>query len=516
MALLLGAAMLSPLFVLYELAVGEFRDVALVAVVGVLLSALVVIRLALALGALGRTIDQRRRLQVELKHQASHDHLTGLANRDEFTRTLGQAIEEGLPVAVLLVELDDFNVFNDSLGRDNGDQLLREVAVRITATLRPGDLAARLGGDEFAVLLPDVATADMADFAGAQLLAAIRQPVTLGGRIVLVRASIGIALSDRFTADELMRNAGIAIYLAKSQGKDRCQRFDVRLHDDVLARMRVRLELEAAIEARQFVLHYQPIIDVATGRLTMTEALVRWQHPERGLLAPAEFIDVAEATGMIVPLGRWVLNEALAATRRWQVELARPDLGVSVNVAPRQFEHAAFRDDVIAALASSGMAPELVTLEITESSLLDSPATTAILGELNAIGVRIAIDDFGTGYSSLSYIGRLPVDTVKIDRTFVAALGNDSKEGALAASVIRLGKALDVTTIAEGIEDSHQLEMLRTLGCDLAQGYFLARPMTADAIAALLGRESAIPATVERRPRRGRSRPAHASSSAKR
>ena len=499
--LLLAAAMLAPLLILYELLVGHFQDMALVAVIGVVLSALVVIRLALALRDLGHSIDQREHLRLELERQANHDSLTGLANRALFTKTLDEALATEAPVAVLLIDLDDFKAVNDSIGSGNGDELLRQVGRRITTATQTSVLGARLGGDEFAVMLRDVASSTDADVAADRLLDALRVPFVLPDRVVLVRASLGVAMSSSLTADELMRNAGIAMYLAKGQGKDRYEWFDVRVHDDVLNRMRVRAELQAAIEGHEFVVHYQPIVELATGRMTGTEALVRWQHRERGLVAPVEFIEIAETTGLILPLGRWVLNEALATTRRWQLELGRPDLGVAVNVSARQFEHASFRDDVVAALTASGMAAEGLTLEITESLLLDTAATLSILRDLKALGVRIAVDDFGTGYSSLSYVGRLPVDVVKIDRAFVAALGSGSKEGALAASVIRLAKDLDLTTVAEGIEDARQLEILRSLGCNLAQGFFLAFPMGADALGELIRHQPVLKVAAPNRKR---------------
>ena len=506
-ALLLAAAMLAPLLILYELMVGRIRDMALVAVIGVVLSALVVTRLAVALRALATSIDQRERLRIELEHRANHDSLTGLANRTLFTRTLDRALADGAPVAVLLIDLDDFKAVNDSIGSENGDELLRQVSRRITTASQATVVGARLGGDEFAVMMGNVGSPTDPDFVADQLLDALRAPFALPDRVVVVRASIGIAMSDSLTADELMRNAGIAMYLAKGQGKDRYQWFDVTLHDDVLIRMRVRADLQMAIEAREFVVHYQPIVELATGRLIGTEALVRWQHRERGLVAPGEFIDIAETTGLIVPLGRWVLNEALASTRRWQLELGRPDLGVAVNVSARQFEHATFRDDVVAALDTSGVAAQNLTLEITESLLLDTAATISILRELKGLGVQIAVDDFGTGYSSLSYVGRLPIDVVKIDRAFVAALGSDSKESALCASVIRLGKDLDLTTVAEGIEDARQLEILRSLGCNLAQGFFLARPMAADAVKELFRNGPVLAIAAPNGKRRAAKRP---------
>ena len=484
--LLAAASLLGPgLIVAVELASENESTVSLAVGAG-LLSVLVIIRLAMALTGLRRSLDERFQLQAELEHQARHDALTGLANRVLFTTRLEEMLRDHESVPVLLVNLDDFKAVNDSYGHETGDLLLVETASRIRATLRRDDLAARVGADEFAVLLEaGTDRRDLPDIA-ERLLQAVRPAVELREYVVLPRASIGIAISESPNAEEVMRNADIALFLAKSQGKDRAQTFDARMHADVLARLRVRSDLQGALEANEFVVHYQPIVEVDSGRITATEALVRWNHRERGIVAPLEFIPVAESTGLIIPLGRWVLHEALATTRKWQLALDRPDLGISVNVSPRQFEHPGFAADVASALAASGVPPACLILEITESAILDIPSTAKMLHEIKRLGVRIAIDDFGTGYSSLSYVGRLPIDEVKVDRSFVAALGSDRKEAALAASVIQLGSTLDLVTVAEGIEDVGQLDALRALGCDLAQGYFIARPMVPERVEELL------------------------------
>ena len=492
--LLAAASLLAPGLIIALDVTGDRENIVSLAVGASLLSVLVIIRLAMALAGLRRSLDQRFQLQAELEHQSRHDALTGLANRALFTSRLAETLTVRRSVPVLLVNLDDFKAVNDSYGHEAGDQLLVETARRLQATLRRGDFAARVGADEFAVLLDEATESGDLPIVAERLLQAVRPAMELREHVVMPRASIGIAVSDSADAEEVMRNADIALYLAKGQGKDRAQTFDARMHADVLARLRVRSDLQGAIEANEFVLHYQPIVELDGERIIATEALVRWQHPERGFLPPAEFIPIAESTGLIIPLGRWVLNEALSTTRRWQESLGQPDLGISVNVSPRQFEHPGFASDVASALATSGIRPSCLILEITESAILDTPSTAKMLHELKRLGVRIAIDDFGTGYSSLSYVGRLPIDEVKVDRSFVAALGSDRKEAALAASVIQLGSTLDLVTLAEGIEDVTQLEALRALGCDLAQGYYIARPMLAERLEELLVAQVSTPA----------------------
>jgi diguanylate cyclase (GGDEF)-like protein len=477
---------LGPISVIGAELAGDHEDIVPLALSSFAIATLVVLRLAIALRALRGSLEQRHRLQVELEHQANHDALTGLANRSLFAARLQDALLAGRATAVLFVDLDDFKAVNDTFGHEAGDQLLQQVAGRIEANLRADDLAARFGGDEFAVLLLDVDHRGAAEQTAKRLLEALRVPVAFGDRVAVARASIGVAQGRGGDSDVLMRNADIAMYLAKSQGKDRLQAFDERMHADVLARLQVRADLERAIERREFVVHYQPIVDVESGGLVGTEALVRWQHPTRGLLPPSEFIEVAESTGLIVPLGLWILGEAITTTRRWHADLGLPDLTISVNVSPRQFEHPGFAGAVAASLQTAGLPPRLLTLEITESSIVDTEAVAAILRDLKRLGIRIAVDDFGTGYSSLSYVGRLPIDELKIDRAFVAALGSKTKEAALAASVIEIGAKLDLVTVAEGIEEWSQLERLRALGCGLGQGFLFARPMSSEAFEAFV------------------------------
>jgi diguanylate cyclase (GGDEF)-like protein len=492
--LVLGASLLvAPGLVAIEELGGTHDNIVVLAIGAAIVSQLVLLRFGMAVRALRGSLDKRRELQVELEHQASHDTLTGLANRALFTNRLQAAVTAGRPVTVLFIDLDDFKAVNDTFGHQEGDVLLAAVAGRIRAALRPGDLPARIGGDEFAILLEGSNDGHSGELVAERLLEVFRQPIDLGAHVATARASIGIATSTGDDAEMIVRNADVAMYLAKEQGRDRYQAFDVRVHEDVLGRLRVRADLERAIDCGELVLHYQPIVDLPTGRIRGTEALVRWQHPEQGLMPPSAFIDVAESTGLIVRLGRWVLNEALTTTRRWQAELGRPDLSVAVNVSARQFEHPGFAAEVAATLAHADLRPECLTLEITESSILDTHATMLMLRDLKQLGVRIAVDDFGTGYSSLSYVGRLPVDVIKIDRSFVAAVSSNSREGALAAAVIRLGEELGLVTVAEGIEDAAQLERLRQLGCNLGQGFYLARPMPMIQATAML-RDEVVPA----------------------
>ncbi len=316
---------------------------------------------------------------------------------------------------------------------------------------------------------------------------AVAEPFAVGERELFISASVGVAVGGLGAgAEGLLRDADAAMYRAKEQGGGRFEVFDAELRARLTKRVSTEVALRRALERDEFEVRYQPIVELRSGRPAAFEALLRWDQADRGPITPAEFIPIAESTGLIIPLGRWVLNEALATTRAWQVSLGRPDLGISVNVSPRQLEHPGFAADVASALERSGIDPECLILEITESAILDIPSTERLLHELKRTGVRIAIDDFGTGYSSLSYVGRLPVDEVKVDRSFVAALGSDRKEAALAASVIQLGSTLDLVTLAEGIEDLAQLETLRALGCDLAQGYFIARPMVPERMEELL------------------------------
>jgi diguanylate cyclase (GGDEF)-like protein/PAS domain S-box-containing protein len=439
-------------------------------------------------------ITQRKRLGEQLAHQAFHDPLTGLANRallvDRLDHALVRAGRQEQPTGVLLLDLDDFKLVNDSLGHHAGDLLLQEVAVRVRRCLQAEDTAARLGGDEFAVLLEAVASQDEALAVAERLVAALRIPVELDGRELTVGVSIGLALSTPAgdQADDLLRRADLALYRAKADGKGTYAVFDPSLE----ARARDRLELESdlrqALGRGELHLVYQPILLMDDGRIGELEALLRWQHPRRGLVSPATFIPVAEETGLIVPIGQWVLEEACRQVRVWQDQYPTvPPLVMSVNLSGRQFQHPNLVADVARTLRETGLDPHCLKLEITESLLMrDVEAAVATCAALKELGVQLAIDDFGTGYSSLGQLKRFPFDTLKIDRSFVDGLGRDEQDTAIVRSVVTLAKTLSLSVTAEGIETPVQEAHLRSLGCEFGQGYLFARPQPPELIGALL------------------------------
>ena len=429
-------------------------------------------------------VRQRADAQEMLRHQAYHDALSGLPNRVWFGERLEAALaDDRHGVAVLFVDLDDFKTINDVLGHAAGDEVLRITAARLKGALRDGDVAARLGGDEFAIMVTGSHDVRHAAAVSDRILEALHEPIQTTGRTLFVQASVGIAMaaSGDDDASEMMRNADIAMYLAKGQGKDRSQIYQPAMHADVLQRLALRADLEAAVTGDGLVLHYQPIVDLQSNRVTAVEALVRWIHPERGLIPPDDFIPLAETTGLIVPLGRWVLQEACRQVGAWRRELGQ-DLKVSINVSPIQLKHPGLVDDVRRAIDEARIDPGDVVIEITETGIVENGAGSEVLFDLRALGVQIAMDDFGTGYSSLGQIGRLPVDIIKIDRTFVQAYGIASTESALTASIVRLASSLKMVTVAEGVESTEQLDYIRALGCEAAQGFLMSRPM--DAVAA--------------------------------
>lgn len=438
-----------------------------------------------------RDVTERVALQEALAHQAFHDALTGLANRALFTDRLAHALSRRQgTVAVVFLDLDDFKVVNDSLGHAAGDQLLVEVASRLQQALRPSDTPARWGGDEFAVLLEDVDDEHSARQVAQRLRRALRQPLDLDGTVVYPQASVGVAVStgEPTTAGELLRRADTAMYAAKSEGKDTVTVFRPRLDDAQRGRLQLRADLQAALDRDEFELHYQPTVDLVTGTLTGVEALLRWRHPRRGLVAPSAFLPLAEDSGLIVPVGRWVLAEACRQAAVWQRQHPERVTTVSVNLSGRQVAVPEVVDHVRDALADSGLEPGRLVLEITESVLLEqTPALAERLAELKALGVRLAVDDFGTGYSSLAYLQRLPVDVLKIDKTFVEALGDGVEQEALAETIVTLARMMRLQAVAEGVERQEQASVLRDLGCDLAQGHLFAAPQQAAAIGDLLG-----------------------------
>ena len=435
---------------------------------------------ALENGRLEQSLTQLRELEQRLKHLAFHDPLTGLGNRTLFAQHVETAITAESRCAVLFIDLDDFKTVNDTLGHAAGDQLLIAVAERITSCLRPEDHAARLGGDEFAVLLEGVADTEDAQMVASRITDALRVPLRLAGQDVRVGASIGIApaVAD-ITSDELLRNADLAMYMAKAQGKGSFQLFAPSMSAEVAARHRLKADLELAVERGEFRVYYQPIIELATGLPVAFEALVRWEHPELGLLLPDTFIPMAEETGLIADVGRLVLAEAVGQAAAWQRSYPRATpLYVTVNLSPLQVRLPDLVGQVADMLTSSRLAPGTLVLEITENLMLrDADAAVEVLQQLRSLGVRLALDDFGTGYSSLGQLRRLPVDMLKIAKTFVDDLDGRGENSAFASAILALGVTLQLTTLAEGVEHSWQVAELRRLGCSLAQGYHFARPM---------------------------------------
>jgi diguanylate cyclase (GGDEF)-like protein/PAS domain S-box-containing protein len=437
-------------------------------------------------------ITDKRRWEQALEHQASHDPLTGLPNRalfDERLRAaLGASVRDGSAVALLLIDLDRFKAVNDELGHHAGDALLRQVAQRLLDCGRVADVVARLGGDEFAVLLSSTEAATATVVAHA-MHTELMHPFRIEGRLVEVGASIGIAIGPGpdCDAEALLRHADVAMYTAKAQGGSCAAYVPGQMRPGEQSPERTA-ELRAALEHEQFRVYYQPLVDLATNRITGAEALVRWEHPEHGLVAPVHFISLAEQTGLIVPLGRWILEQACRTASGWQARYpGTPQLGVSVNLSPRQLADAGLLGDVQAILASSGLQPNDLTLEITEGVLLhDSENTRQQLQGLKRLGVRLAIDDFGTGYSSLAYLQQFSIDTLKVDKTFVDRIEEGADQLALVRTILALATSLRLETVAEGIEQASQAALLTQLGCRRGQGYLFGRPMPEDEFEQLL------------------------------
>ncbi len=442
-----------------------------------------------------RDLRERKALEQKLTFQAFHDPLTRLANRSLFRERVEHAIDRrhAPDLAVLFIDLDNFKTINDSLGHAAGDHVLVETAHRIRSTLRTEDTAARLGGDEFAVLLEDSEVTGAARVA-ERIRAALGTPFWVTGQEVYISASIGIAVGQPGdTTGELLRNADVAMYTAKGKGKSRFEIFEPAMHDAVVARLGLEAELRRALERQEFVVQYQPIVRLETGAIIGAEALVRWNHPTRGMIPPMEFIPLAEETGLVVPLGGWVLRQACSQLAEWQkLRGGGEPFVMNVNLSSRQLVRDAIADEVAAAVDESGIRASWLVLEVTETVLMADPAAAATaLGHIRDLGVRVALDDFGSGYSSLSHLRRFPIDIVKIDKSFVDDVAQEGVESAIARGIIELGRAMHLETVAEGIEMAEQAEMLRTLGCDLGQGYLFARPLDASALSERLSAETA-------------------------
>ena len=465
-------------------------------------------------------VTARKEAEEQLRHQAYHDHLTGLPNRTLFKQRVEDAItrsEQG--VAVLILDVDDFKAVNDRFGHMDADAVLRDIGSRLRVALPPTVTVARIGGDEFAVLVESDDPGRDAAKAAQSVSDALRAPVQMAGVEIFVTASVGVAVGG--DVDGLFRQADLAMYHAKATGKAQAVVYDRSLDDDLGERLSLLGELRRARIDREFVLHYQPVVDLETGDVVGAEALLRWQHPTRGIVAPGDFIPIAEESGLIVPLGRWVLREACRQLARWRAEepSARA-LQISVNVSARQLQAADFVDDVREALAGAGLEPRALVLEVTEASVVHDPArATRMLDALRAMGVGLVLDDFGTGYSSLAMLDALPFDGMKLDRSSVMRIGASGGAVPLVRAIVDLGRALGLSLVAEGIENEHQLAELRRLGVREGQGFRFARPLPATDFQLLLrhgsasGRAQARPAGAGRKVRerspRGRLMPTH-------
>jgi diguanylate cyclase (GGDEF)-like protein/PAS domain S-box-containing protein len=452
---------------------------------------------AVGTASLGVDMTEQKRAESKLLHDAMHDALTGLPNRALFMDRLGGAMarakrRQSYQFAVLFLDVDRFKVVNDSLGHLMGDQLLLEIGRRLEASLRPGDTVARLGGDEFTVLLDDMADTDVPARVAERVQSALNAPFQVAGREVFVTVSIGIAQNKAryLQPEDFLRDADTAMYHAKALGKARYEEFDTAMHAQAMGLLQIENDLRKAVERGELRLYYQPFLSLRTGAIAGFEALVRWQHPQRGLVSPADFIRVAEETGLILPLGAWVLSEACRQLRAWDSRLPDEKLVMSVNLSGKQFSQPDLGHEVGRVLQDTGVAPRRLKLEITESVLMEDPdAAAATLAALRAQGTQVCIDDFGTGYSSLSYLLRFPADTLKIDRSFVSHLSAGTQQWELVRTILTLARNLGMDVIAEGVENDDQLARLDALECDYVQGYHLSRPVDADTAMRLLTTE---------------------------
>jgi diguanylate cyclase (GGDEF)-like protein/PAS domain S-box-containing protein len=442
--------------------------------------------------------------QQKINYLASYDSLTGLVNRrlfrEQLERAMAAARERNHSFALLFMDLDRFKRINDTLGHDAGDQILKAVAERLRLHVRGSDVVARgeeedeaaavsrLGGDEFTVLLSKITRPEEAGDVARRILRVLPEPISVNGQEVAITGSVGIAVypTDGEDADELVRHADAAMYHAKDRGRNNCQFFSDSMNAESLRKLTVESRLREALERGELRLHYQPIVDLRTGAITGAEALLRWNHPELGTVSPSEFVPVSEETGLIVPIGEWVLRTACCQAKQWQEE-GYLDILMSVNVSIRQFAHHDLRDTVARALQDSGIDPSYLELELTESFMMqDDEAAATVLRDLRAIGVRVALDDFGTGYSSLSYVTRFPLDTLKMDRCFVRDIDSDPGAAGIASAVISMAHSLDARVVAEGVDTEEQATFLRAQGCDEMQGFLFSEAVPADEFVRLL------------------------------
>ncbi len=453
---------------------------------------------ALEFGASLTDVTHRKVAEEQLAHRAFYDPLTNLPNRALFLDRLRHALRRATrrkdyAFAVLFLDVDRFKVINDSLGHMAGDRLLVMVARRLEISLRPGDSVARLGGDEFTVLLDDIKDISDATTVAERIQNELSAPFDIGGQEIFTSSSIGIACSTTGyqRPEDVLRDADTAMYRAKAHGRARHALFDTAMHAHVLRQLQLEAELRRAVERNEMFVQYQPIVALDSGQITSVEALARWRSTERGLVDPSEFIPVAEETGLIQPLGRWVLREACHEANRWRAKPGGPVCGLSVNLSSKQLSQPDLANVIAEVLSDTGLPAELLQLEITESAILEHPEGAATtLNRLKQIGVRLSIDDFGTGYSSLSYLQRFPIDSLKIDRSFVQHLGVeraiDGDDARIVRAIVMIGRNLGKQVIAEGVETASQLQLLREVGCDFAQGFFFSKPIDGQACHHLL------------------------------
>jgi len=445
---------------------------------------------------------ERKRYQEQLEHQANYDVLTGLPNRNLLQDRLKRAVfaqRNARPIAVVFIDLDHFKFINDSLGHTQGDKLLAIIAERLASIVREGDTVARLGGDEFVLVLNDQNKEDVIFRAMQRVLNKVSEPMTIDGQELYITCSAGVSLypADAPDVETLLKNADVAMYRAKEHGRNNFQFYTPEMNDLANERLALEHSLRRALERNELLLHYQPKVNLETGMIVGAEALLRWQHPEWGLIAPERFIPIAEETGLIVQIGAWVIRTACNQARLWQ-DAGLPPVIMSVNLSARQFRQESFVKEVTQILHETGLKPEQLEMELTESMLMhNANAAISILGGLKSLGVRLSLDDFGTGYSSLSYLSRLPIDTLKIDRSFVQHIGDQGEcdNGILAQAIISLGHSLNLTVIAEGVETGEQLKFLKAHQCDEVQGFYFCKPTAAGEFAKMLA-ESLVEATA--------------------